>query len=60
MYQRNSVISGTFVRPTLAELPWGRRDRQALPPLAWCHRCGGEVYAANRRLCDLCRRYPGR
>ena len=34
---------------------WGFQDEQALPPEAWCQRCGREVYRLGEALCQKCR-----
>ena len=31
-----------------------RRDRQQLPPVAWCACCGGEVWLRGRTVCRRC------
>lgn len=55
MYKSKRVICWT-IRPVLLRRPLGRMDIQALPPYAWCQRCGGEVYEPGKDLCGGCER----
>lgn len=56
MYEINCAILRT-VPPVMLRRPWGRVDAQALPPYAWCSRCGREVYRAGMELCGECGHY---
>ncbi len=56
MYEINCAILRT-VPPVMLRRPWGRVDVQALPPYAWCSRCGREVYRAGMELCGECGHY---
>lgn len=56
MYKPKRVICWT-IRPVLLRRPLGRVDIQALPPTAWCRRCGREVYGLGKDLCGECEDY---
>lgn len=56
MYEMKCVICGT-IPPVLVRRPWGLVDTQALPPWAWCEKCGREVYRRGEVLCEACGGY---
>ena len=39
--------------------PYRQEDVQGRIPRFWCHRCGREVFAERKNLCDRCERREG-
>ena len=48
------------IRPTGWAYLWPPVDFQAVLPIAWCSRCGGEVFRFGSGLCQRCVKYERR
>ena len=48
------------LRPVQLARPFPPADLQGALPLAWCSRCGGEIFRSKRELCQRCVSYERR
>ncbi len=54
------ISPGPLSRPVRLPGHWPWEEGAGLPPLAWCRRCGAEVYREKEVLCRRCGKLKGR